>query len=61
MRDQSTSDYTDDDSFRRDPIKRYGTVEEIAEAALYLISETSSYVTGIDLSVDRGWVAYGGW
>lgn len=61
VRDQSTSDYTDDNIFRRDPMERYGTVEEIAEAALYLVSDASGYVTGIDLPVDGGWLAYGGW
>lgn len=61
VRDRSTSDYTDEDIIRRDPLKRYGSVEEIAEAALYLVSAASGYVTGIDLPVDGGWLAYGGW
>ncbi len=61
VRDQSTSDYTDEDIIRRDPLRRYGTVEEIAEAALYLVSAASGYVTGVDLPVDGGWLAYGGW
>ena len=60
-RDQSTSDYTDDEILRRDPLGRYGTVEEIAEGALYLVSEASGYVTGIDLPIDGGWLSYGGW
>ncbi len=61
IRDQSTSDYTDEDIVRRDPMGRYGTVEEIAEGALYLVSDASGYVTGVDLPIDGGWVAYGGW
>lgn len=61
VRDQSTSDYSDEDILRRDPLGRYGTVEEIAEGALYLVSDASGYVTGVDLPIDGGWVAYGGW
>jgi NAD(P)-dependent dehydrogenase (short-subunit alcohol dehydrogenase family) len=36
------------------PLKREGTPEDVAEAALYLGSDRSRYVTGITLPVDGG-------
>lgn len=39
------------------PLKRSGTPEEIAEAALFLVSPEASYITGIALSVDGGQAA----
>jgi NAD(P)-dependent dehydrogenase (short-subunit alcohol dehydrogenase family) len=39
------------------PLKREGTPADIAEAALYLASDRSSYVTGTVLPVDGGTVA----
>ncbi len=41
-------------------IKRIGTPEDIAEAAVYLASDEASYITGINLPVDGGWTASGG-
>ncbi|MCF8475305.1 MAG: SDR family oxidoreductase [Emcibacter sp.] len=41
------------------PMKRYGTPEETAEAALFLAGEGASYVNGHILSVDGGFLAAG--
>jgi len=37
------------------PMHRSGTVDEIANAVLFLASNDSAYVTGIELCVDGGW------
>ena len=38
----------------RQPMGRLGTADEIAQAALYLVSDESQFVTGAALSVDGG-------
>jgi NAD(P)-dependent dehydrogenase (short-subunit alcohol dehydrogenase family) len=43
-----------DEFLARVPMGRMGTPDEVANAAVFLASEDSSYVTGIDLCVDGG-------
>src|SRR5262249_3477522 len=43
----------------RTPLRRYGTPEEVAAAALYLASDEGSYVTGHTLVIDGGFLAAG--
>lgn len=44
----------------RTPMGRLGEVEDIADAASFLLSDRSTYITGVTLPVDGGWLAYGG-
>ncbi|HEX2284067.1 MAG TPA: SDR family oxidoreductase, partial [Mycobacterium sp.] len=39
------------------PLKREGTVDDVAEAVLYFATDRSRYVTGTVLPVDGGTVA----
>jgi NAD(P)-dependent dehydrogenase (short-subunit alcohol dehydrogenase family) len=44
---------------QRTPLKRFGKVEELAGAAVFLCSEAASYVTGSVMAVDGGFLASG--
>jgi len=41
------------------PLKRIGRPEDIAQAALYLASDASSFITGVSLVVNGGGLAGG--
>ena len=41
----------------RIPLKRFGEVEDYAGLAVYLASESSSYLTGQLITVDGGWIS----
>ena len=36
------------------PLKRFGTAEEVAQAIVFLASDAASYINGVDLRVDGG-------
>ena len=38
----------------RNPMKRFGTTDEVVAAVLFLASDEASYITGVDLLVDGG-------
>jgi len=40
------------------PLKRLGIPEDLVVAVLFLASDSSSYITGINLGVDGGWSAW---
>ena len=57
-----TESYFGDGSFERSlrddrPLGRHGEPRDVANAALYLASDLGSYVNGIALTVDGGWLA----
>ena len=43
------------------PLKRLGTGEDIANAALFLVSDAASFITGANLIVDGGMECVPGW
>jgi 2-keto-3-deoxy-L-fuconate dehydrogenase len=59
---RSFARYADPDQVReasrhRHAMKRFGRAEDIAEAALHLASDASSFTTGTVMVVDGGWLA----
>jgi NAD(P)-dependent dehydrogenase (short-subunit alcohol dehydrogenase family) len=48
-----------DEVLLRTPMKRYGELEELVGAAIFLASDAASFVTGSILAVDGGYLASG--
>ena len=46
-------------ALRRTPMRRFGALEELVGAAVYLASPAASFVTGSILNVDGGYLAAG--
>lgn len=46
-------------ALRRTPMKRFGELDELVGAAIYLASPSASYVTGETIAVDGGFLAAG--
>jgi NAD(P)-dependent dehydrogenase (short-subunit alcohol dehydrogenase family) len=44
---------------RRTPMGRVADVHEVADAVCFLASNRASYITGVNLRVDGGWVPWG--
>ncbi|MDA4112340.1 MAG: SDR family oxidoreductase [Thaumarchaeota archaeon] len=59
--DQTSGGYSVEEINRRTPAGRYGTAAEVAQVVLFLASDFSSYITGANILVDGGWLAYVGW
>lgn len=53
----ANSDEVREDSRNRHAMKRFGQAEEIAQTALHLASDASSFTTGTVMVVDGGWLA----
>ncbi|MBF5007253.1 SDR family NAD(P)-dependent oxidoreductase [Diaphorobacter caeni] len=45
--------------FRRTPAGRFGTAKNIADAMLFLASDSAEFITGVTLPVDGGYMAWG--
>lgn len=45
--------------FSHTPMKRFGKLEEIKGAAIFLASDSASFVTGVSIPVDGGFLAQG--
>lgn len=54
MQNEKQSDRLKNDLVRTVPMRRMGTPDEVAKVVLFLASNDSSYITGIDLAIDGG-------
>jgi len=48
---------SEQEAIAAEPVGRWGKPEEIAQAVVWLLSDSASFVTGHPMTVDGGWVA----
>ncbi|WP_158548648.1 SDR family NAD(P)-dependent oxidoreductase [Blastococcus sp. TF02A-26] len=53
--------FSAEDINRRTPLGRLADPDEISDVVAWVASPAASYVTGSQVAVDGGWLAYGGW
>jgi len=61
LRGQELGAFTAEEIEGRTPMGRFGRPEELAAVAVFLASDEASFITGVAVTVDGGWVSYGGW
>ena len=61
LRGQELGAFTAEEIEGRTPMRRFGRPEELAVVAVFLASDEASFITGVAITVDGGWVSYGGW
>jgi NAD(P)-dependent dehydrogenase (short-subunit alcohol dehydrogenase family) len=58
--DQGSGAYSDDDIMNRVPMARFAKPEDVAKAIAFLAQE-DSFINGVSLPVDGGWIADASW
>jgi 3-oxoacyl-[acyl-carrier protein] reductase len=53
--------YVDEDVQRRTPMGRFASPEEVAGVVAFAASRDAAFMSGSSLTIDGGWIAYGGW